>query len=48
MEGLIKGILDVALGGDERRGGGGGNDDEGNSRSRSTWAGVCISICFFF
>lgn len=46
MDGLIRGLVDVALGGNERRGGGDdGRDDEDNSssrdeRSRSTWANV--------
>lgn len=38
MEGLIKGLADVAFGGgDERRGG----DDDRDERPRSTWANVC-------
>lgn len=42
MEGLIKGLIDVALGNDgreeERRGGEHGSESE---HSRSTWAQVC-------
>jgi poly(U)-specific endoribonuclease len=43
MDGLIRGLVDVAIGGNQRRGGDDGGDDEGNSRderSRSTWANV--------
>ncbi|CAE6191772.1 unnamed protein product [Arabidopsis arenosa] len=43
MDGLIRGLVDVAIGGNQRRGGDDGGDDEGNSRderSRSTWADV--------
>ncbi|EOA18713.1 hypothetical protein CARUB_v10007291mg [Capsella rubella] len=44
MDGLIRGLVDVAIGGNERRGGDGGRrDDEDNSRderSRSSWADV--------
>lgn len=46
MEGLIKGLADVAFGGgDERRGG----DDERDERPRSTWANVCpisFMLCY--
>jgi len=43
---LIRGLVDVAIGGNQRRGGDDGGDDEGNSRderSRSTWANVRTS-----
>lgn len=49
MDGLIRGLVDVAIGGNQRRG---GDDDEGISRderSRSTWADVRTSnplLCY--
>lgn len=44
MEGLIKGLADVAFGGDERRDG----DDQRDERPRSTWANVCPIPFIFF
>lgn len=45
MEGLIKGLIDAALGNDDREDERSGERGSESERSRSTWAQVCG---FFF